>query len=155
MPLFFRMILPVAAATVFAGAAWADLPAGAGHDETVKVCGKCHSPEQAVSLHQTRTGWEETVSKMVNLGAEGTDAEYESVISYLTKNFGPEAPKPLNVNSASAVEFEAVLAVSRAEAKAIVDYRTEKGNFKSTDDLKSVPGLDYKKIEAKKDRIVF
>ena len=140
--------------TVFTTAAWADLPPGPGHDETVKVCGKCHSAEQAATLHQTKTGWEETISKMVNLGAEGSDQEYEAILGYLTKNFGPEAPKPVNVNTATAVELEAVLAVSRAEAAAIVEYRTSKGPFKTVDDLKGVPGLDFKKIEAKKARLV-
>jgi len=37
----------------------------------------------------------------------------------------------------------------------VVQYRTDKGAFKTLDDLKNVPGLDYKKIEAKKSRIVF
>src|SRR5690349_12739494 len=77
-------------ASLLPAAAWADLPPGPGHDETVKVCGKCHSAEQAASLRQSRTGWEETVSKMVNMGAEGSDDEYEAILTYLTKNFGPE-----------------------------------------------------------------
>lgn len=150
-----RYFSAIAITALFACSAWADMPPGPGHDETLKVCGKCHSAEQAATLHQSRTGWEETVAKMVNMGAEGTDQEYEAVIVYLTKNFGPEAPKPINVNSASAVEFEAALAVSRAEAAAIVDYRTSKGPFKSVDDFHNVPGLDFKKVEAKKSRLAF
>ena len=141
--------------TAFAGSAMADLPAGPGHDETLKVCGKCHSPEQAASLHQSRTGWEETISKMVNLGSEGTDDEYEAVLTYLVKNFGPEAAKPINMNKATGVEMEAGLGLSRAESAAVVQYRTDKGDFKTIDDLKNVPGLDFKKVEAKKARLTF
>ncbi|MES1256939.1 MAG: helix-hairpin-helix domain-containing protein [Acidobacteriota bacterium] len=37
----------------------------------------------------------------------------------------------------------------------MLQYRTEKGDFKTLDDLKSVPGLDYKKVEAKKSRVTF
>ncbi|HZL56428.1 MAG TPA: hypothetical protein VFC21_05075, partial [Bryobacteraceae bacterium] len=69
------------AALFLSVAARADLPAGPGHDETLKVCGKCHSADQAASLRQSRTGWEETVSKMVNMGAEGTDDEYEAILT--------------------------------------------------------------------------
>ena len=117
----------------------------------MKVCGKCHSVDQAASLRQSRTGWEETVSKMVNMGAEGSDDEYEAILGYLTKNFGPEAPKPVNMNKAMAVEMESVLGLSRTEAAAVVQYRTDKGAFKALDDLKNVPGLDYAKVEKKKD----
>jgi competence protein ComEA len=129
------------------------LPAGPGHDETVKVCGKCHAAEQAASLHQSRTGWEETISKMVNMGSEGTDEEYEAILNYLSKNFGLEAPKPISINTATPIELEAGLGLTRAESSAVVQYRTEKGNFKSIDDLKNVPGLDFKKVEAKKTRL--
>jgi competence protein ComEA len=92
---------------------------------------------------------------MVNMGAEGSDDEYEAILVYLTKNFGPEAPKPVNVNKATPVEIESTLALTRAESAAIVQYRADKGDFKSLDDLKNVPGLDFKKIEAKKARITF
>lgn len=142
-------------ATGFTGSALAELPPGPGHDETLKVCGKCHSPEQAASLHQSRTGWEETISKMVTMGSEGTDEEYESILNYLVKNFGPEAAKPINVNTATGVELEAGLGLSRTESAAVVQYRTDKGNFKTIDDLKNVPGLDFKKVEAKKARLTF
>jgi DNA uptake protein ComE-like DNA-binding protein len=36
-----------------------------------------------------------------------------------------------------------------------VKYRTDKGPFKTVEDLKKVPDLDFKKIEAQKDRLVF
>jgi len=45
--------------------------------------------------------------------------------------------------------------VKRSEAAAIIQYRTDHGDFKTIDDLKKVPGLDFKKIEAKKDLLVF
>ncbi len=152
---FFYSLPLIFALTLTTGIARADLPPGPGHDETPKVCGKCHSAEQAASLRQSRTGWEETVSKMVNMGAEGSDDEYEAILTYLTKNFGPESAKPVNMNKAMAVEMESVLGLTRAESAAIVQYRTDKGAFKSLDDLKSVPGLDYAKIEKKKNLVVF
>ena len=133
----------------------AELPPGPGLQETNRLCGKCHSPEQAASIHQSRTGWEETIAKMVSLGAEGSDQEFEAVLNYLTKNFGPEAPKTVNVNKANAVELESALGLTKSESAAVVQYRTDKGDFKAVDDLKNIPGLDFKKIEAKKTRIAF
>jgi competence protein ComEA len=148
---FILFFAPIA----LAGSAQADIPPGPGHDETLKVCGKCHSAEQAASLRQSRTAWEETVSKMVNMGAEGSDDEFEAVLTYLTKNFGPETAKPVNVNTATALEIESVLGLTRAESAAVVQYRTDKGTFKALEDLKGVPGLDFGKIEKKKALVRF
>jgi competence ComEA-like helix-hairpin-helix protein len=51
--------------------------------------------------------------------------------------------------------LETGLGITAKEAAAIVTYRTDKGAFKVLDDLKKVPDLDFKKIEAQKDRIAF
>lgn len=141
--------------TALTGIAKADLPPGPGHDETLKVCGKCHSAEQAASLRQTRTGWEETISKMVNMGSEGTDQEYEAILGYLTKTFGPEPPRAIDVNKASAIELEAGLGLTRTESAAVLKYRTDNGDFKTMDDIAKVPGIDLKKVEARKSRLKF
>jgi competence protein ComEA len=45
--------------------------------------------------------------------------------------------------------------LTRTEAAALIRYRTEKGPFKSIDDLRNIPGLDFKKIETQKSRITF
>ncbi len=92
---------------------------------------------------------------MVNMGSEGTDEEYEKVLNYLTKAFGPEPPKPIEINKATPIELEAGLALTRAESAALVQYRTEKGDFKSLEDVKNVPGIDFKKVEARKARLKF
>ncbi len=77
----------------------AALPDGPGKAETVRICGKCHSLEQAVSLRQGQAGWTATISKMVNLGAEGSDVEFGTILNYLVKNYGagnsnPSVPGP-------------------------------------------------------------
>jgi competence protein ComEA len=132
-----------------------DLPDGPGKAATIRICGKCHSPERAASLHQPRNAWEETVVKMVKLGAQGTDEEFDAVLTYLSKNFGREIPGPINMNTADAVDLEAGLLLLRSHAQAIIQYREVNGNFKSIDDLRKIPGLDFQKIEVKKARLVF
>ena len=137
------------------GIAYADLPDGPGKEATIRVCGKCHSPERAASLHQRRYAWEDTIVKMMKLGAVGSDEELEAVLGYLSTHFGPEAPKPLEINRARAVDLEAALLLKRSQAEAVIAYRNANGDFKSLDDLKKVPGLDFQKVAAKAPRIVF
>lgn len=59
------------------------------------------------------------------------------------------------VNRATAKDLEAALDVPTSVAEAIVASRLEKGEFKTVDDLKKVPGLESSKIEAQKGRIIF
>ncbi len=67
------------------------LPDGPGKPETVKLCSKCHSMEQTVSLRLSKAGWTETIAKMVNLGAEGSNEEFAAALEYLAKNYGSGA----------------------------------------------------------------
>jgi competence protein ComEA len=131
------------------------LPEGHGKAATVRVCGKCHSPERAASMHQNERAWEETIIKMMKLGAQGTDEELEAILDYLSSHFGPEAPVPVYINKARAVDLEAGLLLRRSEAKAVIEYRAQNGDFKSVDDLRKVPGLDFQKVETRKARILF
>jgi competence ComEA-like helix-hairpin-helix protein len=139
----------------FGSVALAQMPDGAGRDVAVKLCGNCHDAEVVKQYHLGKDGWTDTISKMIEKGAEGTDEQFNTVLDYLVKNFGPNASNPINVNKATAGEFETQLEITAKEAAAIVKYRSEKGSFKEIDDLKKVPDLDFKKIEAKKDRLVF
>ncbi len=150
--LIFAAALAAAAAFPAAGM---DLPEGPGRQATIRVCGKCHSPEKGTSLRQSRDEWAAEVSKMIEMGAQGSDEDFNMILDYLAKNFGPQSPRPINMNTATAVQLESRLTLTNTEAAALLRYRAEKGEFKSIDDLKNVPGLDFKKIEARKSRIVF
>ena len=48
-----------------------------------------------------------------------------------------------------------VLEISLEDSKAIVTYREKVKGFKSLEDMKQIPGVDTKKIDAKRDRLVF
>ena len=93
------------------------------------------------------------VGEMAAAGAQATEDEFNEIVDYLAAAF-PKAPK-INVNKAAAQDLESGLELSAKEAQAIVRYREEKGSFKSIEDVEKVPGLDAKKIEAKKDRLTF
>ena len=153
----------VVAATVVLGAlasassasAQAQLPDGPGKDQLVKVCGICHEPQRAASIRLTRDGWEQTIGDMIARGAKGSDEDFKAILDYLSTNFLGEASKPLNVNTATSVELESVLLLLRKEAAAVIAYREKNGLFKNVDELKKVPGIDVKKIDAQKDRLYF
>jgi competence protein ComEA len=130
------------------------MPDGPGKELTIRVCAQCHEPQRAAALRLTRDGWEGVVAKMVSLGAKASDTELSQVVDYLAENYKGEAPKPINLNSATSVELESVAAMLRKESAAWIAYRSKNGPCKSVDDLKKVPGIDFKKIDARRDRLV-
>jgi DNA uptake protein ComE-like DNA-binding protein len=140
----------VAASVTFAQG---QLPEGKGKDETVKVCGTCHPAERGAAVRLTREGWKETITKMVSLGAKGTDPELEAVLDYLSTHFKGDAAKPINLNTAPAIDLEAVAGLLRKEAATWMAARTT-APCKTLDDLKKVKGIDFKKIDARRDRLV-
>lgn len=131
------------------------LPDGPGKAETQKLCGSCHDIEKSVSLRQDRGGWQTTIEKMLAFGAKATDEEFNATLTYLSTHFAADEVPKIKVNQATALELESGLSLKRSQAKAIIEYRTTNGNFKSIEDLKKVPGIEAEKIEAKKDRLIF
>jgi acylphosphatase len=129
------------------------LPEGPGKSELIKVCGECHEATKAAAKRLTRDGWAALIDDMVKGGAKGTDTELEAILNYLSKNFLGEAARAINLNTAPSIDLESVVGLLRSEARALIAWR-EKTPCKKMEDLKNVPGLDYKKIEAAKERIV-
>jgi len=132
----------------------AQLPDGAGKDLIFKVCGGCHQAERSASVRLTREGWEEVIADMIKRGAKGSDEEFGTILEYLATHFLGDAPRPLNINRATNVELESVAGLTRKEAAAVLAYLDKVGVCKSLDELKKIPGLDFKKIEARKDFVV-
>ncbi len=138
-----------------AGSVWAQLPEGPGRDELTKLCKQCHDLGKAVSVRQDRDAWRNTLTKMAALGTKGTDQEFALILDYVAKHYPADEVPPVNINKASAIELESRLGLRRSQAAALIAYRTQNGKFRSIEDLKNIPNLDFEKIEARKDRIVF
>ena len=128
-----------------------DVPEGKGKDTFLRMCSNCHEIERVTGTKNSKKQWTYVVDDMVSRGAEGSDEDVASVIGYLARNFG----QPLNINSASAKQIEAGLSFTPAQAETIVKYRTEKGAFKTYEELLKVPGLDAALLEEQKKNIVF
>jgi mono/diheme cytochrome c family protein len=62
-----------------------------------KVCGTCHALETVTASRRSRAQWEETITKMITLGAKGTEAEFATILSYLVRQYGTETPPPVPV----------------------------------------------------------
>jgi competence protein ComEA len=65
----------------------AKLPPGEGRDVVMKVCTKCHDPSIAATEDLDASGWKDLVNQMAANGAEGSDAEFDQIVAYLTKAF--------------------------------------------------------------------
>lgn len=57
------------------------------------------------------------------------------------------AGTPVDLNSANPAQLEAVTGIGPVKAKAIVEYRTKNGPFKSVDDLQKVTGFGKKSVD--------
>jgi competence protein ComEA len=153
----FALLIPCAAAHALAAqapkpteAAKARFPPGPGREAVFKVCADCHGPESVLGQLKTRDEWSKTLDEMANNGAQGTDEEWNQILAYLDQHYSL-----ISVNAAPAKDLALKLDVSDDVAAAIVRTRTEKGPFRSMDDLKRVPGIDAAKLDARHDRIVF
>lgn len=78
------------------------LPEGPGKATMQKICSGCHAPEIVLGRRDTKEGWAQVVSSMVDRGANGTDDEFNTIIDYLATNFPKDSnAKPSNNSSSS------------------------------------------------------
>lgn len=113
------------------------------------VCGKCHNLEIVMNTPRSLEDWRDTMQKMVDRGASGTDEQYDDILDYLHRTM-----TTIDVNSAAADELAAVLNAPDAAVKLIIARRARK-KFVGLADLKTIPGIDAAALEAKSRMIYF
>lgn len=69
------------------------------------------------------------------------------------KNIVQNKPSKVNINTASESELDTLSGVGPSTAKAIIQYRSESGSFKSIEDIKNVSGIGDGKFDKIKDDI--
>src|SRR5258705_13601211 len=111
----------------FAAGQDSELPEGKGRDAVENTCLDCHSVQRIKAQHLDEDGWSSTVRQMIENGAAINSDDVKVIVDYLTKNFGPEKAKKVNVNKAAGSEIAATLELTSEEANAIVQYRTQNG----------------------------
>jgi competence protein ComEA len=135
-------------------AAASELPDGKGKEAVESTCTECHNTQRIQNKRFDEEGWNGVLREMMEKGASVNPDDMKVIVDYLTKNFGPDSDKKININKAPANDIAAVLQLTPGESDAIIQYRAKNGNFKNLNDVEKVPGL-ADKIEAKKTLIEF
>ena len=84
--------------------------------------------------------------------AEGTDYTI-TVTRPADEPVTPEAPAPININTASSEELQTLPGIGPALAERIITYRMEHGLFRSIDDLTKVSGIGMSVLEEIRDLV--
>ena len=66
------------------------LPDGPGKALVEDLCGYCHAVEEAVATRRYESDWKDVIQLMVDRGATGSEDDFRSILTYLTKNYGPK-----------------------------------------------------------------
>jgi competence protein ComEA len=112
------------------------------------VCARCHNLQIVMDTPMSYDDWHDTLQKMVDRGASGSDEQFDDIMDYLHRTM-----TTINVNMAPVDELEIVLNVSETTAQAIIARRSMH-KFTGLTDLKSVPGVDASTVDAKA-RLIF
>jgi competence protein ComEA len=112
------------------------------------VCATCHNLQIVMDTPKSYDAWHDTVQKMVDRGAKGSDEQYDDIMDYLHRTI-----TTINVNSADPDELEIVLNIPDEAAQAIVARRNTK-RIAGLADLKSIPGVNPTAVQAKA-RLIF
>ena len=109
---------------------------------------------------------DEADSKSINLASVVKDQDYFRILSkdevassgIVVQNNIPQNPQgeeeeKININTATKEELKTLPRIGDALSDRIIDHRTNKGNFKSIEDLKDVSGIGDKMLENIKDKI--
>jgi competence protein ComEA len=118
------------------------------HASLQAVCARCHNLQIVMDTPMSYGAWHETVQKMIDRGADATDDQLEDIMDYLYRTM-----TTIDVNSAGADELSTVMDAPDAVVKAVIARRKTR-RFTGLDDLKTVPGIDAAKLDARS-RLLF
>jgi len=68
------------------------LPPGEGRDLVANVCTGCHGLNTIVQIRDGSPGWRQFVNYMIMKGAQVSQRDSDTIVQYLTANFGPSSP---------------------------------------------------------------
>jgi len=81
-----------------------------------------------------------------------TEPKIEQVKAKDVANVSKE--EQVNINTADLAKLQTLSGVGAAKAQAIIDFRTQNGNFKNADELLAVPGIGPNTIEKNRLKII-
>ena len=122
------------------------LPPGEGKQAVLDSCTTCHNLKVVVHARLSQAAWTKDVNDMIQRGAPLFPEEIEPITAYLSKAFGPDVPKLVNVNTATREELEK-LPLKPGIAARIVEAR-EKSPFKNSEELRQALGMEKTEFSA-------
>ena len=122
---------------------WSDLlPAGDGRQSVLDSCASCHNLKVVVDGRKSRADWAKAINDMIQRGAQLFPEEIDPITTYLSKFYGTDVPKLVNVNTATREELEKLPDLKPEIATRILDARGKAGPFKSPDELRRALGIE-------------
>jgi hypothetical protein len=64
------------------------LPQAPEHDLVAHACTGCHVPEVITARRHTAEEWDDIVAKMVDHGAQVSEAQQDQILAYLVRFYG-------------------------------------------------------------------
>jgi cytochrome c5 len=102
------------------------LPQGEGRELVATACSQCHTLSVIMAGRDGPVGWKRHVYNMVLRGAQLTPREADTVISYLTTNFGPVAPAAAAAPAASASALPSGAGKDLVESRCVMCHSLER-----------------------------
>jgi competence protein ComEA len=115
-----------------------------------QMCSRCHDGARITAIRRTKSEWEEVLTKMMTMGATGSEDDFLTVFGYLRRHYGK-----VYINTAALDELTTSLGLSTKDADAIAAYRKANGPFPDFEAVKKVPDVDVKTLEAHKEAVAF
>lgn len=69
------------------GEAPSEFPPGPGQIQVQAACAPCHAITVVTSARKSESEWQSTVDAMITRGAPVADADYDTIVDYLARNF--------------------------------------------------------------------
>lgn len=118
------------------------LPPGEGRQSVLESCTGCHNLRVVVHARLSRAGWSKDLNDMIQRGAPLFPEEIEPLTAYLSKVFGADVPKLVNVNTAAREDLDKLPDVKPEIIARILDARAKAGPFKSPEELRGAIGME-------------
>jgi mono/diheme cytochrome c family protein len=95
------------------------LPPGDGRDLVAVACTQCHGLTTIVQIRDGAAGWRQFVNYMIMKGAQMSNGEADTVVKYLTVNFGPNSPPAAGATPAALAPLPAGPGKELVEARCV------------------------------------
>jgi len=95
------------------------LPPGEGRDAVASVCTGCHTLNTIVQIRDGAAGWRQFVNYMIMKGAQVSQHDTDTIVQYLTTNFGPNSPPAAGAPPPIAVSLPAGAGKDLVESRCV------------------------------------